>query len=176
MKRYIVILAVLLIGALPLLAQNESPRVEVFGGYSYVSADFGGGGRQSLNGWNGQANINVNRWLGLTGDFGGYYGSPFHVSLHDFSFLFGPTLTYRQQHFAPFFHALFGGNHTSVSALGRSTSDSVFAMAIGGGLDIPLKPRFGLRLAQVDWLRTNNFGGTQNNIRVSTGVMFNFGK
>src|ERR1035438_1291579 len=76
MKKYIVILAVLLIGALPLLAQDQTPRVEVFGGYSYVSADFqGASGRHHLNGWNGQLDLNLNRWLGLTGDFGGYYGS-----------------------------------------------------------------------------------------------------
>jgi len=195
MKRYIVILAVLLIGALPLLAQDETPRVEVFGGYSYVNADFQDlGGRRSLNGWNGQANINVNRWLGITGDFGGYYGSTGKIvptddssvsaSFHDFSFSFGPTLTYRQPHYAPFFHALFGGNHVSLSALGMSTSNTAFALALGGGLDIPLKPRFGLRLAQVDWVRTQNCfpqiflvcEGVQNNLRVSTGVMFNFGK
>jgi hypothetical protein len=184
MKKYVVILAVLLIGALPLLAQDQTPRVEVFGGYSYVSADFqGASGRHNLNGWNGQVDINLNRWLGLTGDFGGYYGSvgekvgdlSVNVSFRDYSFLFGPTLTYRQQHFAPFFHALFGGNNLSGSVLGKSTSNTAFAMAIGGGLDIPLTPHFGLRLAQADWLRTQNFSGNQNNVRLSTGLLFMFG-
>jgi hypothetical protein len=184
MKKYVVILAVLLIGALPLLAQDQTPRVEVFGGYSYVSADFqGASGRHNLNGWNGQVDINLNRWLGLTGDFGGYYGSvgekvgdlSVNVSFRDYSFLFGPTLTYRQQHFAPFFHALFGGNNLSGSVLGKSTSNTAFAMAIGGGLDIPLTPHFGLRLAQADWLRTQNLSGNQNNVRLSTGLLFMFG-
>ncbi|MGA3319239.1 MAG: outer membrane beta-barrel protein, partial [Candidatus Korobacteraceae bacterium] len=174
----------LLLGVLPLLAQDQTPRVEVFGGYSYVSADFqGASGRHGLNGWNGQLDINLNRWLGLTGDFGGYYGSvretvgdpSVNVSFHDYSFLFGPTLTYRSEHVAPFFHALFGGNHLSGSSLGISASTTAFAMAIGGGLDIPLTPHFGLRLAQADWVRTQNFNSSQNNVRLSTGLLFMFG-
>ncbi len=175
MKKYIVILGILLIGALPLLAQDEFPRVQVFGGYSYLSVDTSGASsRQSLNGWNAQGNINVNRWLGFTGDFGGYYGSPFHVSVHDYSFVFGPTLTYRAEHVAPFFHALFGGNHAGASAAGGSGGDTAFAMAIGGGLDIPIKSHFAVRIAQADWLRTQHANRDQNNVRVSTGIVFNF--
>ena len=183
------ILGILLIAALPLLAQNDFPRAQVFGGYSYVSADFqGASGRQSLNGWNGQASVNFNKWLGITGDFGGYYGSvrekvegvPVNISFHDYSFLFGPTLTYRTEHVAPFFHALFGGNNLSGSAsilgISGSKSTTAFAMAFGGGLDLPVGEHFGVRLAQVDWVRTQNFNSSQNNIRLSTGIMFNFGK
>lgn len=177
MNKYIVILGILLLGVLPLLAQDEFPRAQVFGGYSYVSADTKGlTSRQSLNGWNGQGNVNLNSWLGFTGDFGGYYGSPFKVTVHDYSFLFGPTLTYRTEHVAPFFHALFGGSHISASNVKGSGGDTAFAMAFGGGLDLPIGHNFGIRLAQVDWLRTQHFNTDQNNIRVSTGVMFNFGK
>lgn len=49
-------------------------------------------------------------------------------------------------------------------------------MAFGGGLDLPVGEHFGVRLAQVDWLRTQHFSTSQNNIRLSTGIMFNFGK
>lgn len=169
---------ILLLGNLPLLAQTDFPRAEVFAGYSYLSVDTSGASsdRQSLNGWNAQANINANRWFGLTADVGGYYGSPFNVSVHDYSFLFGPTLTYRSEHVAPFAHALFGVNHidASVGAEG-SGSDTAFAMAFGGGIDIPLKPHFGIRLVQADWLRTQHFDTDQNNIRLSAGVLFMFG-
>lgn len=177
MNKYVVILGMLLLCALPLLAQDEFPRAQVFGGYSYMSVDTSGASnRQSLNGWNAQASVNFNKWLGLTADFGGYYGSPFEVTVHDYSFVFGPTVTYRAEHVAPFFHALFGGNHINGQALGGSAGDTAFAMAIGGGLDIPIKEHFGVRVAQVDWLRTQHFSTSQNNIRVSTGIMFNFGK
>ena len=177
MKKYIVMLGILLMGALPLLAQDDFPRGQVFGGYSYLSVDTSGlSGRKSLNGWNGQGSVNFNKWLGITGDFGGYYGSPNHVTLHDYSFLFGPTLTYRTEHVAPFFHALFGGNHINASTTGASGGNTAFAMAFGGGLDLPVGEHFGVRLAQVDWLRTQHFSTSQNNIRLSTGIMFNFGK
>src|ERR1039457_6674685 len=105
MKKYVVILAVLLIGALPLLAQDQTPRVEVFGGYSYVSVDTGPStSRKGLNGWNGQLDLNLNRWLGLTGDFGGYYGSVGETVgdvsgnrfFHDLRFLFSATPPYQQ--------------------------------------------------------------------------------
>jgi peptidoglycan-associated lipoprotein len=178
MNKYVVILAILLIGALPLLAQSDFPRAQVFGGYSYVRADTHDvlSGPQNLNGWNAQGSVNFNKWLGITADFGGYYGSPGQVTIHDYSFLFGPTLTYRTEHVAPFFHALFGGNHINASILGFPGSDTAFAMAFGGGLDLPVGEHFGVRLAQVDWLRTQHFSSGQNNIRFSTGIMFNFGK
>ena len=96
------------------------------------------------------------------------------VTIHDYSFLFGPTLTYRTEHVAPFFHALFGGNHINASILGFPGSDTAFAMAFGGGLDLPVGEHFGVRLAQVDWLRTQHFSSRQNNIRFSTGIVFNF--
>ena len=177
MNKYIVMLGILLMAALPLLAQDDFPRGQVFGGYSYLSVDTSGlSGRKSLNGWNGQGSVNFNKWLGITGDFGGYYGSPNHVTLHDYSFLFGPTLTYRTAHVAPFFHALFGGNHINASTKGATGGNTAFAMAFGGGLDLPVGEHFGVRLAQVDWLRTQHFSTSQNNIRLSTGIMFNFGK
>jgi hypothetical protein len=176
MKKYVVILAVLLIGALPLLAQDQTPRVEVFGGYSYVSVDTGPStSRKGLNGWNGQLDLNLNRWLGLTGDFGGYYGSPFNVSVHDYSFLFGPTLTYRAEHVAPFLHALAGVDHVNVGTAAGSGSDTKFAWAVGGGIDLPINQRFGIRLIQADFLRTNHGNDEQNNIRLSTGLLFMFG-
>jgi hypothetical protein len=177
MNKYIVMLGILLMAALPLLAQDNFPRGQVFGGYSYLSVDTSGlSGRKSLNGWNGQGSVNFNKWLGITGDFGGYYGSPDNVTVHDYSFLFGPTLTYRTEHVAPFFHALFGGNHINTSIKEGSSGNTAFAMAFGGGLDLPVGEHFGVRLAQVDWLRTQHFSTSQNNIRLSTGIMFNFGK
>lgn len=174
MKRIVLLVAILVAAALVATAQ-EMPRVEVFGGYSYLYA--GSSGQEKgfgLNGWTAQGSVNLNNWLGLTGDFGGYYGSPSSVSVHSYTYMFGPTLSYRAQHITPFAHALFGGSHLSGSIGGLSASQNAFAMAVGGGLDLPLKGNFGVRLAQLDWVRTQFFGAAQNNFRVSTGVMFRF--
>ena len=175
MKRSILVVVTLLMSALSLLAQTNTPKVQIFGGYSYLSVDENGSSREGLNGWNLQPSINLNRWASFTFDGGGYYGSPHGVNFHDYTFMAGPTFTLRREHVAPFVHALFGADHLGASSGGNSTSDTSFALAAGGGLDIPIKEHFGIRLAQVDWLRTTHFSDTQNNIRLSTGLLLMFG-
>ncbi len=167
---------VLPLGNLPLHAQSDFPRAQLFGGYSYVSVDTGpNNSRKGLNGWNGQGTVNLNRWFGLTADFGGYYGSPFNISVHDYTFMGGPTLTYRAEHVAPFLHALVGADHFGVSNVPGAGSNTKFAWAVGGGIDIPITRQFGIRLVQADFLRTMHGGDEQNNIRLSTGLDFMFG-
>lgn len=177
MFRRLILLAITLVfGSLFATAQSTS-KLDVFGGYSYFNgATAGGGGTYSLNGWNAQATYNLNRWLGATADFGGYYGSPFGPSASTHSFLFGPTISMRTPRFTPYAHVLFGVDRDSASIFGATASNSAFAMAVGGGLDIPVKGRFAIRAAQVDWLRGTNFSNTENNLRVSTGVVFHFGE
>jgi len=176
MKGKLLAIAALILIAAPLVAQDEFPRAQVFGGYSYFNIDTSGlVGRKSLNGWNGQATFNFNRWLGVTADFGGYYGKIEGVTTHDYTYLFGPTVTYRAERVAPFFHALFGGSHIGLSGGGASGSDNAFALAVGGGVDVPIKS-FGIRVVQVDWLRTQHLNTDQNNVRISTGIFFDFGK
>lgn len=85
----------------------------------------------------------------------------------------------------PFAHALVGAAHTRVkiSGLGcsvgvdctgiESGSETNFAAAFGGGLDIRLSKRVQLRAIQVDynpiWFEG---GGRQNNIRLGFGFVF----
>src|ERR1019366_8688169 len=54
-------IAVLAITSAPLLAQSAFPRADLFGGYSWVSLD-SGSSRHNLNGWTGQASVNLNSW------------------------------------------------------------------------------------------------------------------
>ena len=73
--------------------------------------------------------------------------------------------------FRPFAEALFGASHVDVNhGIGSDTS---FATAIGGGLDYkiirPLAWRF-----QGDYVQTRFFGNTQNNVRISTGLVLRF--
>jgi hypothetical protein len=89
----------------------------------------------------------------------------------------------------PFVHALFGGNHLSADAsvvTGAAASETAFAMAFGGGVDVKLAHHFGLRLGQFDYLYTKHCGNTgggcvlgvgtappahQNNFRFATGIV-----
>jgi hypothetical protein len=52
-------------------------------------------------------------------------------------------------------------------------SDTSFAHAIGGGIDFKPVPLIGWRV-QGDFLQTRFFSGTQNNFRLSTGIVLHF--
>jgi hypothetical protein len=47
-------------------------------------------------------------------------------------------------------------------------------MAIGGGMDYEIKQGMSWRIIQGDYLLTRFFSQTQNNGRLSTGVIFRF--
>jgi hypothetical protein len=65
---------------------------------------------------------------------------------------------------------LLGGAHFSAAGFG----DSAFAMAIGGGIDAEIKQGISWRIIQGDYLMTRFGSETQNNGRISTGVVFHF--
>lgn len=133
-RKFTVLLAVLMLGSLLVTAQQSASKFDLFGGYSYFNGSTSGASsRFSLNGWTGQGTFNFTPWLGGTADFGGYYGSPFKVSANDYTFLFGPTINLRTPHITPFVHALFGADRFHAAALGGSVNDSAFAMAMGAG-------------------------------------------
>jgi hypothetical protein len=167
---------------------QDVPRVEVFGGYSYVDFDTNGltTSRQSANGWEASVAGNFNKWFALEGDVSGYYKT-YSVDLsaldlgvvdfdaHDFGFVGGPRINFR-----PFFvHALVGVDHLSGTALGFSASQDSFAGAFGGGIQWPVGQHWAVR-GSADYVLTqhNIFGGpayTQNNFRVSAGIVYTFG-
>lgn len=80
-------------------AQQDFPRAEVFGGYSYLHIDTEGAGsslnsvcsevlglgscpagtfklHNIFNGWNAAVQANASRWLGFKADLSGHYGTP----------------------------------------------------------------------------------------------------
>jgi Outer membrane protein beta-barrel domain len=191
------------------LAAQEQPKATVFGGYSYLrngsSNNFGGS--NSLNGWEGQATYNFTPYLGITADINGSYRTAASFALLPgvsasanqrlYSFLFGPTVTANMGPVSVFGHALFGEAHSSLGAgvnlpiiggLSQGlTSANAFAMAFGGGIDIPVSRHFAIRAAQVDFVRTqfssldalstglsSSTNGGQNSFRYSGGVVFRF--
>jgi hypothetical protein len=86
--------------------------------------------------------------------------------------------------FKPFAHALIGAGHgrTKVSSVtcpaGVDCSDLIndsetgFAGAFGGGLDIKLSNRVDFRAIQVDYNPIKFDSGTQNNVRFGVGFVF----
>jgi len=165
------------------------PSGNVFVGYSYDNARalFGVTNRKSLNGWEGSLEGKIFPWVGAVVDFSGYYGSedlpslpipcafgsacpPSHVSTHVENVLFGPRVSFSAGKIRPFAEALFGVGHVNANAAGSDTS---FATALGGGLDYKIIRPIAWRF-QGDYLQTRFFGTTQNNVRLSTGIVMRF--
>lgn len=155
-----------------------APRWEVFGGYSYLRLDsptFGFANYSNLNGWNAAGTFNLNLKWSATLDLSGHYGS----QLRDFTYMIGPQYTWRRDKSKFFVHGLFGKTQDRVDiTVGTKSGFQGVGRAFGGGggYDWDWSPRITFRVVQADYIGGNSFGKTQNNIRVSTGVIFHFGQ
>jgi opacity protein-like surface antigen len=155
---------------------GEASKVDLFAGYQFTHVAVGHDipAHVNLNGWNAAFTGYFNKYIGVTGDFSGIYGSPSGVNVREYPYLFGPTVRFPAGKVTPFGHLLFGATHANFSVGGVSESDNTFAWAMGGGLDVNVNRTFAVRLAQFDWLRTQFFNSTQSNVRYSAGIVFKF--
>jgi len=148
---------------------QETPKPEVFGGYQYTRFD----GGTNAHGFNGQATLYINQWLGVSGDFGASYATG---GLKYYTYTGGPVLSTHTGQFSPFAHFLIGGGRISATdpLSGTTVSSNGLAMMPGGGVDMG-RNQLAVRLVQFDWL-INRFDGitSKNNARISTGVLFRF--
>jgi hypothetical protein len=161
----------------------------IFAGYSYYNTTINGTNRQSLNGWEGslEGKLFPVPFLGIVADFSANYGdlkfpspagtcvvgvvcSPVSVNSHVDNFLIGPRVSVSIGRVRPFAQALFGFGHINTNGFGSDTS---FASGVGGGLDYRLISIIGWRF-QGDYIHTRLFNSTQNNLRLSTGVVIRF--
>jgi hypothetical protein len=165
MRKIVCTVGLLLLSSFPAAAQSW--HADVFGGYNYTRLDAGGGA--NLNGWEGSLNLKPMRWFGIVSDFSGSYGSPFGPTTSFYTYLFGPQINLPAR-VSPFVHVLVGGAHTSTGPF----SDTTFASAIGGGFDTEVLPHVYWRMFQADYLVTRFGDTTQNNMRVSSGIMIHF--
>ncbi len=152
---------------------QELPAADLSVGYSYFREGFSNG--VNANGGTAALSGYVNRWLGITGDFGAYHASPFGVSANTYTFLVGPRVAYRHsERVAPFAQLLVGGAHLTAGGSGISASTSGFAWRAGGGIDLGLRRHLAFR-PQFDYIGIHAGGGTLNSARVSAGIVFRFG-
>src|SRR6266849_1729203 len=180
--------------AFPARAQ-EFPRWECFGGFSYANVGLGPQanlfGPVSKNYYGIHLGVNFNPYrnfsvvltdLGIQSR-GSRIPPPFRHSNNDVvtsQALFGPELKIRSRKANGFAHALVGVTNTRLvetdsfgtSDLGRRTN---LALGFGGGIDVNLRPRLGIRLCQADYVPTRLEGKWQSDFRVSVGVVFRFG-
>lgn len=122
------------------------------------------------------------------------HGGSANVQGNLFTYLFGPQIKFRTPKLQPFAHLLFGGAHSNVygnafknicqpvagaCSFSKAPAGNAFAMAFGGGLDIPVSRTISIRPAEIDYFLTdftNQFNNSnQNNFRYSAGINVSFG-
>ena len=164
-----------------LAAQStDAPQAEIFLGYSWYH--MGGQITPSLfnvpdfkKGAGLQVTYNLNRWAGLTADFGGRYNDVFRLE----SYAVGPKFTYRTEHLMPFVEALYGLQHVD-SAPTRDQNSTIFFL--GGGLDYKINRHWSIRPFQADYVLTNfsqsnppGHSTTYNGVRLQAGFSLDLG-
>jgi len=148
-------------------ARAQDEKVDLFGGYSYMR--FHGSPSANLNGWEVSGQYKFTDWLGGVADVDGHYGSPQGISNSTYTYLFGPQISLPSS-ISPFGHLLLGGAHISEAGIGSSS----FSMALGGGLDATFVHDIRWRFIQADYVLTQFGGRSQNNLRISTGIILRF--
>jgi outer membrane protein OmpA-like peptidoglycan-associated protein/opacity protein-like surface antigen len=157
-----------------------------------------------LNGGSASVAYNFNRYLGIVADVGGYDDSKTRLSATGttpaidvnssgtvYSYLFGPRISFRgNRRLTPFAQALFGEVRASDVTLSSGCTgvgctvlpeESKFGFTAGGGLDYRIHRHFALRLIQAEYLMTNfdahdtGKSASQNDMRLSSGIVFRFG-
>jgi outer membrane protein OmpA-like peptidoglycan-associated protein/opacity protein-like surface antigen len=156
-----------------------------------------------LNGGSTSIAFNFNRYFGLVGDFGGFNETRLLLEGGNppsaqgpyqavdagtvFTYLAGPRLSYRKNdRITPFAQVLFGGIRASEETLCPSCAPSLpvensFAMTAGGGLDINVRRHLAIRILQAEYLMTRfdnlttGTSATQNDMRLSSGIVFRYG-
>lgn len=180
---------------LPLHAKAQS-KIQLFGGVSYVRGDITSFAppatpppcpptctlsvtqHPSLWGWEFSGAYKLVPFVSAKVEFGEQYGKLNGGNVRLKTYLFGPQLSIPGP-VSPFLHAEFGFAHQSVGAYTSGSfnspgTDTSFATALGGGLDVPFVPFVAVRLIQVDYLRTSLYGHTQHEPRASAGIVLRF--
>jgi len=143
MFKRILVLGLLLVAALPVLAQDYS-KIEVGAAYSYIRANttfkdqtvspsLSASESANLQGGKGELVYNATKTIGFVADFGGYdvtgLPSGTGASATVFTYLFGPRFTYRPgEKLSVFGEGLVGGSH--ISASGGSGAGCVGALSV----------------------------------------------
>jgi len=189
----LVLAVVLMVSPALLNAQSDNtvPKVELFVGYQWWNP--GGNipnnstpplaisGPSSPKGLGSNVSYNFTSMLSLEGNWGGNWESGYTNN----AFTVGPKLTYRGDGVNFFLHTLLGADRfTSNYNLGTTG----VAAVLGGGMDLKFWPMVSIRLFEADYqLERVNFAATvgsadpalsrqtYNGVRLTTGLVFNFG-
>lgn len=198
MKRFFLLLLIALMCAPAAFAQGKDYSFyEFYVGYAYERVDnnadaFNKNGKTKMNGTNfasekegyngfqAEFNQNVTRHIGIVTSFSGTYktqdfvdlnsGKSFSANVQRYDLMAGPRYNWRTDSVTPFVNALFGISHIRAAFDDRTRSDTAFAMAFGGGLDVHANDHIDVRVIQVDYIPTFFNGKRQDGIRAGAGI------
>lgn len=148
-----------------------------------------------LQGGSAELVVPVTHGIGLAVDVTGQHSSNIQpgVNLSKISYLVGPSFTFNGRRLVGrliprrssqiFGEVLFGAAHGFGSVFpapgGATPTANSFAVQIGGGLDISLPKDFGLRVFDIDYVRTslpNNGSNTQDDLRLGFGLTWHIAR
>ena len=194
-KRKLLSLAGILVAIVLISASSGFSQVELFGGYSRLqfNRNIPSLGSAGANGWEGSVYLHLLGPFGAEADYSNHYGvSPRNTNgfVPGFTELYGPRFTpFHIAGIEPFAHALFGTVHGTGEAIGplvgcpspgctgtTKVTDNAFGMAFGGGVNVRATRHIWIRLIQADYLRVGFTSNTQNDARLSAGIVFRFGQ
>jgi opacity protein-like surface antigen len=188
MRNFLVLVG-LLLAAAGTASGQEFPKVETSPAFMFIHNSPVFGGSQSFNcaGGGGTLAYNISSMFGIAADLGGCkafglantYGIGNRVTGSEFTYLFGPRITFRSSSpFQPFLEVSVGGMRVAITCINGNLgnacnglvpsqlatlpivfnptattfSKNAFALAAGGGFDIKLNNKIAIRLVQVEYL------------------------
>lgn len=187
------------LGTLAAAQDQPAPKWELYGGYSafYPGCDLHGllpGAvapvasclKWDPRGAGATVTYDFNRWLGLTVDSSGQWGSGQSGvaaridQVEFFNLSAGPKITFRTHYFSPFLEVL-GGEHRLASEV--FGNDRELGFMAGGGLDLNLTRHFAVRLFRADFVYSDHQYGPSSivpatdvrGVRLQSGLVFMFG-
>ena len=174
----------------PAYAQQPAGRpmqFEVSGGYAYVRGISNPGSGFNVNGGVADLSFRFRERMAVVADFGAYHFTNLGLGLSStmYTYLVGPRLALRgsraERRFVPFGQVLVGGGRVNASANGLNAGENSVLVAAGAGVDLNFSHRIAFRAIEGEYFlsRFNHPDGssaTQNNVRISAGLVFRFGK
>jgi hypothetical protein len=177
----------LLVLAVPAVAQDQDQEQEVPKAELLIAPSFSRQGSVNLWGWHTELNGNWNSWAGISVDFSGHYfsqdsllfGQSLTTNNQVYSLRGGPQFTFiRNKCCTAFVHGLVGGTWVlSATHSGLQTThfrDAGFSTAVGPGLDVNINENLAWRVFQAEYSFFRVLGQPSNGFRISTGLVLKF--
>jgi hypothetical protein len=165
----------------PVKGLKQGVTVELAGGFARTQFD-NSGGYPNMNGFFGSVGVNILPWLQIQADASAQYGSLTGATTNIYGNHFGPRVLYRPFHsttFTTFGEFLAGGSRLDLNVNGpggSKFSENGFSFKAGGGVDWHISRHWSVRVFDADYYRTSFLQTHQNNLWISTGIVFTLGR